>query len=75
VSHGEATEIIVADGGSRDTTVEQAAAHGVRITQGPPGRARQMNQGAALARGAIFFFLHADSRLPAGFDRVIRRDT
>ena len=73
LSHGEATEIIVADGGSRDTTIEQAAACNVRLCQGPPGRARQMNQGAALARGALLFFLHADSRLPAGFDRVIRR--
>jgi rSAM/selenodomain-associated transferase 2 len=73
LSHGDATEIIVADGGSRDTTVEQAAAHNVRICQGLAGRARQMNQGAALARGTILFFLHADSRLPAGFDRVIRR--
>jgi rSAM/selenodomain-associated transferase 2 len=73
LSHGDATEIIVADGGSRDTTVERAAAHNVRICQGVAGRARQMNQGAALARGTILFFLHADSRLPAGFDRVIRR--
>ena len=74
VSQGEAVEVIVADGGSIDSTVAQASAHGARITKGPPGRARQMNQGAAMARGAIFFFLHADSRLPAVFDRVIRRE-
>jgi len=73
LSHGEATETIVADGGSRDTTVEQAAARNAHICQGLAGRARQMNQGAALARGEILFFLHADSRLPTGFDRVIRR--
>ena len=73
LSHGETLDVIVADGGSADTTVDQAAAHGARICQGPPGRARQMNQGAAMARGEIMFFLHADSRLPAGFDRVIRR--
>jgi len=73
VLQGEAIDVIVADGGSTDTTIEQAAAHGARICQSPPGRARQMNQGAAMARGEIFFFLHADSRLPAGFDRVIRR--
>jgi rSAM/selenodomain-associated transferase 2 len=73
VSQGDAVEVIVADGGSIDTTVAQAAAHGACIIQGPAGRARQMNQGAAMARGGIFFFLHADSRLPTGYDRVIRR--
>jgi len=74
VSQGEAIDVIVVDGGSTDTTVEQASARGARICQGLPGRARQMNQGAAMARGALFFFLHADSRLPTGFDQVIRRE-
>jgi rSAM/selenodomain-associated transferase 2 len=32
-----------------------------------------MNQGAAMAGGAVYFFLHADSRLPPAFDQVIRR--
>lgn len=73
VAQGEALEVIVVDGGSCDATLRQAAAHGVRVCRGPNGRARQMNRGAALARGAFFFFLHADSRLPVGFDRVIRR--
>lgn len=73
VSQGDTVEVIVADGGSVDTTVARASAHGARITQGTPGRARQMNRGAALARGEVFFFLHADSRLPSGYDRVIRR--
>jgi rSAM/selenodomain-associated transferase 2 len=71
---GEALEVIVADGGSTDATLRKAAAHGVRVCRGPAGRARQMNQGAVLARGAILLFLHADSRLPAGFDRIIRRE-
>lgn len=73
VSQGEALEVIVADGGSTDTTVPQAAARGARTCRGPAGRARQMNQGAAMARGALYFFLHADSRLPMGFDGIIRR--
>lgn len=73
VSHGEAIEVIVADGGSTDTTVDQAAAQGARVCREPAGRARQMNQGAAMATGAFLFFLHADSRLPVGFDRIIRR--
>ena len=72
-SRGEGVEIIVVDGGSTDATRERAAAHGVRLSGSPVGRARQMNQGAALARGEIYFFLHADSRLPRGYDGVIRR--
>jgi rSAM/selenodomain-associated transferase 2 len=73
VLKGEGLEVIVVDGGSRDATLERAALHGVRTCRSPAGRASQMNRGAALARGTLFFFLHADSRLPAGFDGVIRR--
>ena len=69
---GKAVEVIVADGGSRDTTPDRAAARGVHVRRCPAGRARQMNQGAALARGDVYFFLHADSRLPAGYDDIIR---
>lgn len=60
-------EVIVADGGSADSTVELAAGAGcrlVRLTR--PQRAAQMNIGAAQARGAILLFLHADTLLPAG---------
>lgn len=37
----------------------------------PRGRARQMNAGASLARGRWLVFLHADTRLPAGWTRTI----
>ena len=70
---GERLEVLGVDGGSRDATLERAALFGVRTCRAPAGRARQMNLGAAMARGTFLFFLHADSRLPAGFDRVIRR--
>ncbi len=73
VSQGEGLDVIVADGGSKDDTAAQAVARGVRICRGPAGRARQMNQGASLARGAYYLFLHADSRLPVRFDEVVRR--
>ncbi|MCC6611015.1 MAG: TIGR04283 family arsenosugar biosynthesis glycosyltransferase [Burkholderiales bacterium] len=54
-------EAIVVDGGSDDGTRELAAplADRVLVTRG--GRARQMNAGAALARGDVLWFLHADS--------------
>ena len=35
-----------------------------RIPQGPRGRAAAYNQAARGARGDVFVFLHADSRLP-----------
>jgi len=37
----------------------------VRWLEAPAGRARQQNAGAAAASGETFWFLHADSRLPA----------
>ena len=32
-----------------------------------------MNAGAAAARGDVLLFLHADTRLPAGFDAAVLR--
>jgi rSAM/selenodomain-associated transferase 2 len=73
VLQGKSVEAIVVDGGSGDATTDKAAARGVRVSRCTAGRARQMNQGAALAQGGLYFFLHADSRLPAGYDAIIRR--
>nr|WP_296747716.1 TIGR04283 family arsenosugar biosynthesis glycosyltransferase [Thioalkalivibrio sp.] len=57
-------EIIVVDGGSRDGTQEQAAPGADRLLLSAPGRALQMNAGAAAARGDALWFLHADTRVP-----------
>jgi rSAM/selenodomain-associated transferase 2 len=57
-------EVLVIDGGSVDRTRQVAACAGVQLFGAPRGRARQMNHGAALARGDILLFLHADTRLP-----------
>ena len=43
----------------------------VRWIDAPRGRARQMNAGAAAARGAWLLFLHADTRLPDGWRAAI----
>jgi len=54
-------EVLVVDGGSADETVACASALASRVLVAPRGRARQMNAGAALARGACLVFLHADT--------------
>jgi len=65
------TEVIVVDGGSGDGSAELAAQAGVVVLRSPPGRARQMNAGAAGAGGAALLFLHADTRLPPAADRLV----
>ncbi|MBD2569377.1 TIGR04283 family arsenosugar biosynthesis glycosyltransferase [Anabaena lutea] len=65
-------EIIVVDGGSKDNTQKIVQSLGITVISSPPGRAVQMNTGAAIASGEIVLFLHADTRLPNGFDVMIR---
>ncbi len=68
-----ASEVIVADGGSSDGTVDIARAHGARVVTGERIRARQLNRGAAEAKHDALIFLHADTLLPAGaIDAVAR---
>jgi rSAM/selenodomain-associated transferase 2 len=67
-----ATEIIVVDGGSTDDTRNIAEGLGAIALASPPGRSLQMNAGAKIATGEILLFLHGDSRLPEGFDRLVR---
>lgn len=55
-----AKEIIVADGGSNDRTVEIASKYG-RVIRCKKGRALQMNMGAREAAGDILWFVHSDS--------------
>lgn len=63
-------EIIIADGGSTDRTLQLAEEikpcfRTLRIIRCPrPGRASQMNAGASGAAGDILCFLHADTALP-----------
>ncbi|MBE7461869.1 MAG: glycosyltransferase family 2 protein [Planctomycetes bacterium] len=69
----ELLEVIVVDGHSGDETAALAIRLGCRVIQCPAGRARQMNAGAAVARGKALLFLHADTHLPDGFMENIRQ--
>lgn len=64
-------EIIVADGGSRDGTARLAEPFADRIITVRRGRGAAMNAGAALCGGDVLLFLHADTALPDGADRLI----
>jgi hypothetical protein len=69
---GRDIEVIVADGGSTDATLEIARAAGARALALRAPRSLQMNAGAAAAAGDLLLFLHADTRLPGDFRHHIR---
>src|SRR5687767_9697054 len=77
VKTGAPAEILVVDGQSDDGTLEAAAAlknsvptRVIGLVSPKRGRAAQMNHGAERASGEILLFLHADTLLPAGWDRA-----
>jgi rSAM/selenodomain-associated transferase 2 len=69
-------ELIVVDGG-HDRSLERLvrSRSGERLIRSQPGRAIQMNAGAALARGEWLLFLHADSTLPDNWADLFERET
>ena len=61
-------DIIVSDGGSEDRTREKAAEAGAKaVLSRGKGRAAQMNYGASIATGDVFYFVHADCYPPKTF--------
>ena len=64
-------EIVLVDGGHDPALDGLAAARAdVRLIRSARGRGRQLDAGAAGASGAWLWFLHADSRVPAGWRDV-----
>ena len=56
-------EILFADGGSRDDTLEKIGQR-YTVLRCPKGRANQMNFAAAVAASDVLWFVHCDSRIP-----------
>jgi rSAM/selenodomain-associated transferase 2 len=65
-------ELLIVDGGSSDNTTTIAQCYG-QVIQAARGRATQMNAGAAIAKGDVLLFLHADTRLPGAAFRAIEQ--
>jgi rSAM/selenodomain-associated transferase 2 len=68
----DAVEVLVVDGGSHDGTPERARTAGATVLDAAPGRARQLGVGASATRGDVILFLHADTKLPPGWDAAVR---
>jgi rSAM/selenodomain-associated transferase 2 len=66
-------EVIVVDGGSLDATRERAAASGARVVRSRKGRAAQLDAGVQSSQGDAIVFLHADTRLPSGYEVAVTR--
>lgn len=64
LENAEKCELIVVDGSAEADTVRVIADSDVLRLSASPGRAKQMNAGAAAASGDILLFLHADTYLP-----------
>lgn len=64
-------EVVVVDGGSRDSTVSIARKYADRVLMSGPGRALQMNVGADSSAHPILLFLHADTHLPPDTDKLV----
>lgn len=66
---GLVREVIVADGGSTDRTLDIADGAGAEIVKSEAGRGAQLRAGANRARFPWLLFLNADTYLDAGWER------
>jgi rSAM/selenodomain-associated transferase 2 len=67
----DGVEILVVDGGSRDATVSLAREAGALVLESERGRAAQLRRGSQNANGDLILFLHADTRLPDGWQAAL----
>ncbi len=73
VAHARAldSDVLVVDGGSGDATEAVAWDHGAHVIAASRGRGSQMAAGAQASTAPWLFFLHADTRLAAGWDAAL----
>ncbi|MGC2424332.1 MAG: TIGR04283 family arsenosugar biosynthesis glycosyltransferase [Nitrospirota bacterium] len=71
IDGSESSEIIVVDGSPETDTLEVIEDEDVIKLRAGKGRARQMNKGAAQARGDVLIFLHADTLIPENAFRKV----
>ncbi len=65
-------EIIFVDGGSMDGSYEYLSKNkSCKVIRTARGRAHQQNEGAKIASSSLLYFLHVDTVLPYGFDKII----
>src|SRR5687767_8501333 len=64
-------EIVLADGGSSDSTITLAEPRGARVVAAPRGRGTQLAAGADAARGDWLLFLHADTVPEKGWTAAV----
>jgi rSAM/selenodomain-associated transferase 2 len=66
-----AHEIVVVDGGSNDNTTEIARHYTPHVLGSGRGRGLQQHVGACRTCGDVLLFLHADTLVPVGFEKMI----
>lgn len=79
-SHDRTREIVSSYSSARNSGTPQSASYiqhsallPVTLITTTPGRARQMNAGAAASKGDVLLFLHADTSLPSDARQAIKR--
>lgn len=68
---GLIAEVLVVDGGSGDGSDRLARFGGARLLRSSPGRGLQLGCGITASTSPWLLLLHADARLPSGWDRAI----
>jgi len=69
----EVDAVVVADGGSRDTTVALARAAGAQVVESARGYAEQCQAAVASHPADVYLFVAADSRVGIGAGAAIRQ--
>ncbi len=73
VAHGIVRQVIIADGGSTDDTLEVADAAGCDVVMAPRGRAKQIRTGAEASKGKYLLILYPETVLGPGWIEEVER--